>query len=310
MNNHYDYDCSDINEYLIGKGFNLSYNSSNRIAMTNEAMSDLCSLDYVSVEDMVYKAALYYRNNSEFFRKLNELGYDVYQASSEPGFLASVYDLTNMKSEEMLFKSTTMEGRTQLDLAIDRTPLSLFDINFFQYTVNAKKMRITRVFDYFNDQSNYTFKSSVAIFSHIMCPHSPFIFAEDGSMLPKIGHYNWNDTQYYLSQYKYTFIKLKENIDNIIENDPDSIIIVMSDHGPRPRSDDRVEMELNISEDEMRRILNAVYFGGKKLDIEGLTGVNTLRKVLEAMGANTPQIDNDPDVIPYPYLKKLHQGNG
>lgn len=277
--------------------------------MSNESTADLCQLDYVAQKDMTYQALLYYRNDGQLFKELNKLGYNVYQASSEPNYLNSLYDLTEMRQEEMLFKSTTMEGRTQLDLCIDRTPISLFDFDFLQYTTNAKKMRISRVYDYFNDEKNYTYGESVALFSHIMCPHSPFVYAADGSTNPSEGFYNWADKQYYLGQYIYTMNKTKEMVEKLIENDPNCIIIIQSDHGPRTRSDDRVEMPFNFEESEMIGIFNAVYVGGEKLDIEGLTGVNTLRAVLEKMGADTPQIDNEPSVIPYPYLEKLNKNN-
>ncbi|MBR3305098.1 MAG: hypothetical protein IKI74_04660 [Christensenellaceae bacterium] len=307
MNKYYNYDCEDFNKFLIDYGFNISYNSENRSTLSYEITSDLCSLNAVAVDQMNYAASLYYRWNAEVYYILNELGYDVYQASSEPSFMGSLYDLTNMKREEELFKSATMQGKTQLDLAVEKTPLSLFNINLFQNTVQSKRLRISRVFDYLSDPSNYTFGSSVAIVSHIMCPHSPFVYDENGTIPPRDGFYNWDIPDYYLGQYKYTEIQMKKIITALIENDPDCIIVLMSDHGTRPRSDDWVEMPLTIAEEDMRRILNAVYIGGRQLDIEGLNGVNTLRAVLQMMGADTPQIDNNPPIIANRYLKRIHK---
>lgn len=305
MQKYYDYDCSGIESFLLDRGFNISYDSHNRIAMSNEALADLCSLNYVSVEDMYYKVALYYRLNGELWHALNNLGYDVYQASSEPSYLYSLRELTDISRQETLFSATTMEGRTQLDLAIDSTPLSLFNIDMLNYTVSSKRLRVERVFEYLKQPENTVYGSSSAIFSHIMCPHCPFVFDRNGGKVDKRGNFNWEDLRYYTEQYAYTMSEMEKIVAQLIENDPNCIIILQSDHGPRSRSDTRRAMKFNIAEEDMRRIFNAVYFGGQPLNIDGLTGVNTLRTVLNALGSDYPLLPNDPDVIPYPYYKNI-----
>ena len=78
-------------------------------------------------------------------------------------------------------------------------------------------------------------------------------------------------------------------IENIIENDPEAVVLLMSDHGARSRSEFTIEMKTNP--------LNAVYFRGEKLDIEGLSSVNTLRTILNRLlqldlpMVNVPQYD-------------------
>ena len=73
-------------------------------------------------------------------------------------------------------------------------------------------------------------------------------------------------------------------MDAIIENDPEAVIILQSDHGARyPFHCEMIrEEKRNIEEKYMENILNCVYWGAEveAQDIEGLSGVNTLRLVL------------------------------
>lgn len=71
------------------------------------------------------------------------------------------------------------------------------------------------------------------IYVHLLLPHFPFMFDENGNVLDEELHGNWN---YYLGQYNYSMEVAKKMIDNILENaDPERppVIIFQSDHGAR-----------------------------------------------------------------------------
>jgi len=87
------------------------------------------------------------------------------------------------------------------------------------------------------------------------------------------------EKKYYLGQYIFATEKMREIAELLVENDPNSIIIIQSDHGARASSDPDLFLEIFPLED-VSNIFNAVYYKGEKLDIEGLSGVNTLRLVL------------------------------
>jgi hypothetical protein len=71
------------------------------------------------------------------------------------------------------------------------------------------------------------------VYTHILLPHQPFIFDEDGEMLDPAYREDWN---YYLGQYKYATKLAQELIESILATaDPDNppVIIFQSDHGAR-----------------------------------------------------------------------------
>ena len=123
-------------------------------------------------------------------------------------------------------------------------------------------------------------------FCYIQAPHYPFVFDENGKTINDDSKaYEWTDKNLYLNQLKYVNNQLEEALDNIIENDPGAVIVVQSDHGARypmfkmskyKKGDYNAEFET----EKMQNPLNCVYMGGKQLEIEGLSSINTWRKIL------------------------------
>ena len=87
---------------------------------------------------------------------------------------------------------------------------------------------------------------------------------------------NWTDKKYYLEQYIYIMSEITKCVENIIENDPNSIIILESDHGPRFNPEIPLEDRLNI--------LNAVYYKGETIkEIDSKSSVNTWRTIINKL---------------------------
>lgn len=71
------------------------------------------------------------------------------------------------------------------------------------------------------------------VYVHLLLPHMPFMFDENGNVLDQKFYYNW---QYYPGNYKYAIRVAEEMIQNIkSKSDPQNppIIIIQSDHGAR-----------------------------------------------------------------------------
>jgi hypothetical protein len=306
MEEFYNFDCSEIESFFTSRKFNISYSSISRILMSDEALADMCQLSYVSKEDMSKELKLYYRLNGLLWQEFNNLGYDVFQVSSDSSYLYSLYEITHPKRMETLFAANTMDGKTQLDLAIENTPLSVFNFGLTRFSIESKRARVLRVWDYFLTNQNIQYANSTVIFSHILCPHCPFVFAEDGDYIPDIdAYYDWDTLSYYAGQYKYAMNQMEKICDKLIEDDPNCVIIIMGDHGVRPRSSLRTKMHNELTDYDMRKFFNVVYFRGETLDIEGLDGVNTLRKVITALGGDYPIIQEEPPMLTWPYWEKM-----
>ena len=155
------------------------------------------------------------------------------------------------------------------------------------------------------DQPTFTF-------AHIISPHPPFVFNEDGSFpfsnlqfsLADGGMYRGTYEQYkrgYLEQLKYIDKLVSQTVAEILSNSENPpIIIIQSDHGsateakkkPGPKTDflsSYVEPKNPVSLKERTSILNAYYFPGVSHDIfyPTITPVNSFRLLFNTyFGAN------------------------
>ena len=134
---------------------------------------------------------------------------------------------------------------------------------------------------------------------YLNLPHAPLIFRADGSVRPESEWYNWEDKSMYLEQYKYITSHIMKAVSNIKAADPDALIFVQSDHGNRyPHwMVYNYDWEMYAYDEEipyMTNMMNCVYYKGETFDIEGLTGINTLRTVFnEVLGTNFEMVYTD-----------------
>src|SRR5690606_12405824 len=62
------------------------------------------------------------------------------------------------------------------------------------------------------------------VYVHLVFPHKPFMFDENGKVIPKRYQANWN---YYLGQYNYSMDVAVEMVDNILSaSDPENPPII------------------------------------------------------------------------------------
>ncbi len=100
------------------------------------------------------------------------------------------------------------------------------------------------------------------VFAHILCPHTPFLFDEHGGRLPREVATNWRVRAAYLGQYRFITGQMQELVGEITDHDPDAVIMLLSDHGPRPFFAPRTEEMLKVDEEyplqEMFKVFNAI----------------------------------------------------
>ncbi|MBP7355355.1 MAG: hypothetical protein KA928_04280 [Longilinea sp.] len=102
------------------------------------------------------------------------------------------------------------------------------------------------------------------VYAHIMLPHEPFIFDQDGNINNAINLHNWD---YYLGGYIFATQKLQELVESILaQADPNNppIIILQSDHGARnlPTGNPDSILLQNYPESYRYCIMNAMYLPG------------------------------------------------
>lgn len=271
MRKYYNYDNSAFESHLLKDGFNISYTSHNDSISTTTVTTNLLNLNYIVNDKTSTIEKDFYRKNNYLFGYLNEKGYAIKGVGS-----VQAYGLVNSVSEKQDLSAKTVTGETIKDIIYKNTIIR--PLYKAQAYTEAQKLIIS-AFEYLADPKNYS-KNSFT-FAHIVCPHEPFYFNKEG--IPyKNPTSNWKDDKYYLEQYIFTTNKIIEIIDSIISNDPESIIILQSDHSARASSDPDLSSSKFLHQDKTS-IFNAVYYKGEKLDIEGLSGVNTLRSLLNKL---------------------------
>lgn len=152
--------------------------------------------------------------------------------------------------------------------------------------------------DYYMKLSDLALNEELPQFSlaYFQVPHIPHAFKEDGTPVVEMEKEQWT-SENYLSYLKWANGKIEEILRYLIERDPTAVIIVQSDHGSRHCADSVVGLEEGGEKDiYQHNILNCVYYKGEVFDIEGLSGINTLRKVWNAeFGLNMEMLEYTPD---------------
>jgi hypothetical protein len=127
------------------------------------------------------------------------------------------------------------------------------------------------------------------VFSHIVCPHPPYLFDREGNSVPEaeFDMNNWGDEQkkYCLNQLIYINKEVQKLVDEILTgSETPPIIILQADHGPR-----NTFIEGKFPTEDMfkegMRILNAIYIPGQKYNLlyDSITPVNTFRVIFNTL---------------------------
>jgi len=268
MKKYYNYDNSTFAEFLETAGFNVSYTSHNESIITTTIVTNYMNLDYVVSNYNSEAEKEYLRHNSLLFKLLRENGYSITGIGD-----AHFFGLENAAKDIKKHYALTIKGETLKEILWKNTVVYPFINN--SYSESAKN--ILDAVEYIKNLK-YPSNSSQFVLFYIKPSHPPFLFDENGNML-KSGFTNWTDKKFYLGTYIYTTKVIKDVVKSILISDPDSIIIIQSDHSARASSDLNLFMEIFGLED-MNNFFNAVYFRGEHFDINGLSGVNTWRKVI------------------------------
>ena len=160
---------------------------------------------------------------------------------------------------------------------------------FNPYTCKGHHANILSIFDHINQIPGMV--GSYFVFAHIMSPHPPFVFTEDGRLSRGGDCDGWDGNYFggspeeykrsYEQQIKYITVLLQETITRILSSsDIQPIIILQSDHGPGLLTNFRTSSETCLK--ERTSIINAYYFPDKDYGYlyESITPVNTFRVIL------------------------------
>jgi len=270
------FDNTPFYDSLEEFGFNVSKDSRNNTISTDIEIPNLLNLEMINNDNMSHENRMKALENPNLFRLFKENGYQL-NIVSDMGFIPVEmseidYDYT--------FETEIYENDTIKALIIKNTIYYPFIIR----NPNDRIIEIENMFQYIHNswkiQPNNQFT-----FAYFTFPHLPWVVDEFGRRISEAEWENWQNSNIYLGQLKYTSKKILETVDQIIKANPDAIIIIQSDHGFRQQSHLRLLYEKEIEDMELemkyqRNILNAVYYKGERINIESLSGINTLILVI------------------------------
>jgi len=272
MEEYYDYDNALLRDFLEKHNFSISYTSHNESTATKIIITNLVNLDYIVDDNLSAADVEVVRKKGYLFTLLKEHGYKVNVL--ETGNFLGGHMPNNVSAQSY---ASTINGENLLDLCMKNSII----YPFWRSDIASSIDKIMQIVDYMSTPEclpdNNTFTMVYLCF-----PHTPFLVNEDGHPIPFSQSANWEDKKYYLGQYKYATKIMIKMLDNIIQNDSNSIIILQSDHGARASTANGLMIPFSM--EMMTNPLNAVYYQGNKiLEIDGLSSVNTIRVVLNSL---------------------------
>ena len=279
LKEYYNYDNTEFVDHLEDRGFFVADESISNYPTSYLSLSSSLNMEYINYladiagiesDDTTYLYNMI--ENNEVMNFLKSRGYEYVHFSS--GWGPTNY---NRYADVNVAVSNSRWSEFQTML-IKTTMIDAFEKKFFK---DIGRRRIINAFDGLAEA--YKFEGSNFIFAHIISPHPPYLFDEDGKSVPEanfdMNEWGFEQKEYYLNQLAYINKKVEALVDEILANsDIAPVIILQSDHGPhntfiegRHPTDDMFK--------EGMRIFNAYYLPSQDYDLfyDSMTPVNSFR---------------------------------
>ena len=284
MQKYYNYDNTKLLNDLEKLGFNISQSGHNDSNATAVITANLFQLSFPASLHNTEAEWFAMRSNNKVFPLLREAGYEIICPAG-----ASDYGLKNALDEDAKGVATTVDGYDLETLLVRKTVVYPFLKDTGNY-IETAKIRLNQL-AYMQNMGHFK-ESNQFVLAHLELPHEPFYFEADGSMSSSPSN-DWRNPEPYLNQYKFASDQMKQIAEKLVANDPNAVIWILSDHSARASSDREIYLKKFTMQD-MTNFFNAVYYQGKPLDIEGLSGVNTFRLLLNEV------LDTSFEMLPLP----------
>ncbi len=267
LEEYYNFDNAEFKVFLEDNGFMVSMNSRNEYPATNVVLTNMVNLEYIvnSRTSTIELESLH--ESPALYTFMEQCGYTINGAGD-----TTWLGIEKMNSEKK--GATSVEGYSLNTLFLQST--MIYPVTMSTGSAAKKEMDL-----YFSELANIAQipNSSQFTLFYITCPHQPFLYNANGGAVSANDIHNWSDQSVYLGQLKYTNRQIENAVKQILREDSDSVIIICSDHGARGNREVEFPME------EKARILMACYYRGEYHDqLLDLSGVNTLRSVLDMLG--------------------------
>lgn len=284
LETYFGFDNSAFYDALKQRGFSVSETSRNtESCWTEDIVPNLLNLNYVVNDDMTARVRREYLENPSLVQLFWGNGYQVNLVNHWRYLRFPAKELTRGQHEDTissyLLQRSLFQQIPPIRWRIEQKIFRNYRDNYVGPVENALDALVNCT-----DQVD----GPTLTVSYIQCPHAPFVFQKDGSIQPdKSKYWYWKEPTLYTDQLQYINSVILKTVDSIQAKDPDAVILLLSDHGARvplhmveqfggPWFDTAEETPV------MQNALVSAYIPGQQLDIEGQTGINATRTVLNA----------------------------
>ncbi len=258
LKNVYNFDNSEFLDFLRSKGFFVASKSYSNYPHTFLSFASTLNMEYL-------------KNNNLNKKDIGQYFKMVKKNKVMPLLKSKGYTIINFISG-----STVTNNINNVDLNIDCGLLNEFKIILANSTFLFLFLKETGFYSLTRKRILNTFreipkprktKKPLFIFAHILSPHPPFLFNQDGSEVLKTdlkftGNI-WEAKPNYINQLIFINKKTKELIKNILIANSKAVIIIHADHGTSSINEDK-KIKENLFLKEKFNILNALLLPGGK----------------------------------------------
>lgn len=289
LKDDYHFDNSDFLDYLRNKGFYVADNSFANYTSSAHSLASSLNMQYLddltgvqSEESTDWKPLYEKLQNFQIWHILRQKGYQYYHFGSWWGPTGKNRYADRNFNLFFLSEFTTAIYSTTMFYPIgERIKIPYLDTRFAQFR---------RVLYKFDELAKIAHQMKPTfVFAHMIIPHEPFVFEADGDFLSKQNELERDVKTKYTDQLIYINKRIKQLVDQIIENSTISpIIILQADEGPYPERYEKDTANFQwskASREELEQkmgIFNAYYFpdGDYSGIYNSITPVNTFRLVM------------------------------
>lgn len=302
LEHYYEFENEKFMNFLEEMGFQCSRNSYNMESInTVDTLPNILNLNYVTEIDGASEYNMQYTENPVLYQLFHNMGYRINLVNHRDALETAEVNVISRYS-----------GNDRMDTISDYILNQSLVYNMILRLIperSSVSIYAEALLSALNDMK-YIWQEAAGqptlSICYLQCPHAGFVFDGGGNRMNEEDALNWEDKSLYIEQLKFLNEWIEETIKLILENDPGSVIVMQSDHGVRYAKHcmylyEEQEYDAEVESSYMKNILNCVYWGnlGRSADIEGLSGINTWRTVLNVMFGYDYELLPEPEAYVY-----------
>ena len=277
-----NYDNYGFLSELSDRGFFAPDSSSSNYPSTIWQMESIFSMNYVPIKekelsDIEYNSIIHkILRNNEVMRNFHDLDYKIIQYQPN-GFVEQEYTYV-----DQTFCTEDVSNNSKFGITLLRTSI----LSYLNYLIEIDSKRDGLLCG-FSEISKLTDNetSPIFVYMHLAIPHPPYVFDSNGDSViggkAQTEEKSFVNKQQYVDTIKFSNKKTLQFIDDILEDNKKSIIILQSDHGYDFGIDTQNPSEIHLKQRFSN--LNAILLPEHDdLLYEGMTPVNTFRIIFDA----------------------------